>query len=231
MEAIILHAPGKRIGEIIHNLSAQNIKTKRKIWLSGKSLNGELMDTYMYLLHIDSADRSILTTIPELRKKKYFAPIVILDENENEETKKAAYESGADGYFAKPFSYHQLATSLKQLVCKKEMQRNDRWLKAFNLWLNLENRFVRRENHIIHLRNKEFSLLEYFIINRGKILTRNSILEYVWDRNANFASNTVDVHINRLRRKIDDPFRDKLIHTVYCVGYIFDKKKRGNKKY
>lgn len=226
MEAIILHAPGKRIGEITYKLNGQNIKTKRKIWIPGKAIREDFIHTNIFLLYKDSSDLSILATIPDLRKKKYFAPIVVLDENENEETKKAAFQQGADGYFAKPFSYHQLSTSLKQLVCKKEMQRNERWLKAFNLWLNLENRFVRRENHIIPLRNKEFSLLEYFIINRGKILTRNSILEYVWDRNANFASNTVDVHINRLRRKIDDPFRDKLIHTVYCVGYIFDKKKR-----
>ncbi len=85
---------------------------------------------------------------------------------------------------------------------------------------------MKRSNKIFRLRNKEFSLLEFFIINRGKILTRNLILEHVWDRNANFASNTVDVHINRLRQKIDVPFREKLIHTVPCVGYVFDRRKK-----
>lgn len=227
MEAIILHEPGKRIGEIMHQLESEKIKTKRKIWIPGKCLNGELIDTSMLLLYTDSPERSILSTIPDFRKKKYLMPIVVLDENENEETKKTALQLSADGYFSKPFSYGGLATSLKHLVCKKETLHEERWMKTCDVWLNLESRSARRNNQIISLRNKEFSLLEYFMINRGKILTRNSILDYVWDRNANFASNTVDVHINRLRRKIDSPFAEKLIHTVHCIGYVFDKRKPG----
>lgn len=227
MEAIILHLPGKRIGKIIGKLRNENIKIKSIIWTPEKSLNGNIVNTNMVLLHLDSPERNILSAIPDLRKKKYLMPVAVLDENNDAETKKTAFDMSADGYFPKPFSYCDLATDLKQLVCRKEMQHVERWMKAFNLWLNIENRFVKRENYIIPLRNKEFSLLEYFMINRGKILTRNSILEYVWDRNGNFASNTVDVHVNRLRRKIDDPFRDKLIHTVYCIGYIFDKRKPG----
>lgn len=229
MEAIILHLPGKRIGKIIGKLRNENIKIKSIIWTPEKSLNGNIVNTNMVLIHLDSPERNILSAIPDLRKKKYLMPVAVLDENENMETKKTAFDMSADGYFPKPFSYCDLATDLKQLVCRKEMQHAERWMKAFNLWLNIENRFVKRDNCIIPLRNKEFSLLEYFMINRGKILTRNSILEYVWDRNANFASNTVDVHVNRLRRKIDDPFREKLIHTVYCVGYIFDKRKKTGK--
>lgn len=229
MEAIILHLPGKRIGKIIGKLRNENIKIKSIIWTPEKSLNGNIVNTNMVLLHLDSPERNILSAIPDLRKKKYLMPVAVLDENNDAETKKTAFDMSADGYFSKPFSYCDLATDLKQLVCRKEMRHAQRWLKAFNLWLNLENRFVKRNDCIIPLRNKEFSLLEYFIINRGKILTRNSILEYVWDRNGNFASNTVDVHVNRLRRKIDDPFREKLIHTVYCVGYIFDKRKKTGK--
>lgn len=229
MEAIILHLPGKRIGKIIGKLRNENIKIKSIIWTPEKSLNGNIVNTNMVLIHLDSPERNILSAIPDLRKKKYLMPVAVLDENENMETKKTAFDMSADGYFPKPFSYCDLATDLKQLVYRKEMQHAERWMKAFNLWLNIENRFVKRDNCIIPLRNKEFSLLEYFMINRGKILTRNSILEYVWDRNANFASNTVDVHVNRLRRKIDDPFREKLIHTVYCVGYIFDKRKKTGK--
>ncbi|MBI2638475.1 response regulator transcription factor [Candidatus Peregrinibacteria bacterium] len=229
MEAIILHLPGKRIGKIIGKLQNENIKTKSIIWTPEKSLNGNIVNANMVLLHLTSPERNILSALPDLRKKKYLMPVAVLDESENMETKKIAFDMSADGYFSKPFSYIKLATELKHLVCRKAVQHAQRWLKACNLWLNLENRFVRREDQIIPLRNKEFSLLEYFIINRGKILTRNSILEYVWDRNANFASNTVDVHVNRLRRKIDDPFHDKLIHTVYCVGYIFDKRKKSGK--
>ena len=100
-----------------------------------------------------------------------------------------------------------------------------KWLRAYDIWLNMRRRFVKRHKLVIPLRNKEFALLEFFIINRGKIVTRDDILEHVWDRNGNFASNTVDVHINRLRRKLDRPFPEKLIHTIHCVGYRFEKVK------
>ena len=98
-------------------------------------------------------------------------------------------------------------------------------VRLYDIHLDLEHRFARRNKQTFPLRNKEFALLEFFMNNRGRVLTRDSILEHVWDRNATFSSNTVDVHINRLRRKLYDPFREKLIHTVHCLGYIFEKRK------
>lgn len=96
--------------------------------------------------------------------------------------------------------------------------------KAFDVRLDARAHFVKRQNQPIPLRNKEFALLEFFIMNQGRVLTRDDILECVWDRNGHFTSNTVDVHINRLRQKIDRPFKEKLIHTVHCVGYVFDRR-------
>ncbi len=224
MEAIILHKAGQRIWNLQKGLGYENIKTHSKIWEPSKELGPEIFDTNILILGCDSPDYGIIYIIPELRTKKYLFPIVVIDESKNEETKKLADSLGADTYFAKPFLFRNLAIELKNLVYKKENLMNHKWLRAYNIWLDMENRLVKRDKHTIPLRNKEFALLEFFIINRGKVLSRNAIMEHVWDRNANFASNTVDVHINRLRKKLDDPFREKLIHTIPCIGYSFEKR-------
>lgn len=223
MEAIILHKQGRRFGDLQKGLKYETIYLQSKIWDPDKELSGEIFEADVILIHSNSPDCEILKVISDIHRKKRFMPVVILDENKSEKTRERANSLGVDKYFSAPFSYIDLAIELKKLICKKESNGDHKWLRAYDLWLDLEHRFVKRESHIIPLRNKEFALLEFFIINRGKVLTRNSILEHVWDRNANFASNTVDVHINRLRKKIDDPFKNKLIHTIHCIGYFFDK--------
>lgn len=226
MYAILLHKSGQRMWEIQKGLLQENISVEGKIWKPLQELSAETFDTQLLLLAADPPDYEILHLMPHIRKQKYTLPVVLLDELENETARKNSLASGVDAYFSKPFNFCELATSLKKLVARKENENLNRWLRAYDVWLNIEQRLAKRCNQIIPLRNKEFSLLEFFIINRGKVLTRNTLLEYVWDRNANFASNTVDVHVNRLRRKLDDPFDEKLIHTIQCVGYVFDKRKR-----
>lgn len=224
MQAIILHKHGKKIGEIQKAFGQENITTLSRTWKPGKKINDELVDTNALVVYCSADDGQIISALPDIKKKKHSLPIVVISEGKREEIKKRALYFGADMYVEKPLEYRDLATQIKNLICKKTTQFDTRMLRAFGIWLDLEHRFARRDKNIIELRNKEFALLEYFIINRGKVLTRNAILDYVWDRNANFASNTVDVHINRLRRKIDDPFAQKLIHTIHCVGYIFEKR-------
>lgn len=226
MDAIILHNNAcRKIRDIQKKLNAENIKIKNKIWTPGKSINFNGFDVNMILIYLLPFEDELLDAISALRKQKQAIPIVVIDEVFSEKTQKKCLSLGADFYASKPIDFKKFAMDLKILVCKKEALCAERKLKAFSVLLDIENRFAKRENKVIPLRNKEFSLLEFFMINSGKILTRNMILEHVWDRNANFASNTVDVHINRLRRKLDDPFKEKLIHTVHCVGYRFSKKK------
>lgn len=224
MQAIILHNPGQRIGIIQKSLRKENIETRHKPWILRRKINHDILNVNVLIICCSSPDNELLRILPEVRKRKTSLVVAVLDETENKETKDLALASGADLYFARPVLYRNMAIELKNLVAKKDARQINKWLRAFDIWLDLDHRAVKRHRRIIPLRNKEFSLLEFFIINRGKILTRNSILEHVWDRNANFASNTVDVHINRLRRKLDDPFPKKLIHTVHCVGYVFDKR-------
>ena len=223
MNAIIFHKNGKRVNEIRKKLGFENIYIESRTYIPAHSSNIRIADTNMILIKLDSPDTEILALLPILKQKWNRLPIVVLDEQENTIAKQRALQLGADAYFSKPFYYRLLAIHLKNLACRKESYRKGKWVRALGVCLDMERRFVRRNNRTVRLRNKEFSLLEYLIINRGKLLTRNSILEHVWDRNANFASNTVDVHINRLRQKIDAPYKKKLIHTVPCVGYMFDE--------
>lgn len=226
MLAIFLHRHTKKLSDIQQELKYENISIEGKIWDPRVPLQWEVFDADVIVIMREEPNREVLNMIHEIRKKKHTMPIVVLDENFSEEIRSAALSSGADAYLAFPMNARDLAVKMKDLVSQKE--NNDtcsKWMKAFGLWLDISRRAAKRSNKWIPLRNKEFALLEFLIINRGRVLTRNSILEHVWDRNANLVSNTVDVHVNRLRRKIDDPFRDKLIHTVHSIGYCFDRDK------
>lgn len=231
MYAVILHKNGLNSTHLNRGLHYENIETDGKIWMQKKIPPHSILNAHILILYCRSPECEIIELLPQIRQQKYALPIVIFDEIYNKETERKAQQYSADGYFAPPYDYKTLALNLKNIIIKKEeIMHSLRWLHVSNIWLDTQQRLAKRDTCVIPLRNKEFSLLEFFMINRGKILTRNDILEHVWDRNANFASNTVDVHINRLRRKLDDPFKDKLIHTVHCIGYMFGKEKEENYK-
>jgi DNA-binding response OmpR family regulator len=114
-----------------------------------------------------------------------------------------------------------LANEIKKIINKNKKLNQDYILKVHDLILDINRREVERFGIKQFLRNKEFQLLEFLMRNTDTLLTRQIILENVWDRNAYFMTNTVDVHINCLRKKIDYNKNTQLIETVYCSGYIF----------
>ncbi len=116
--------------------------------------------------------------------------------------------------------FHRLTESLKSMIQKPLSTTNGSpRLKVGDLHADIETRHVEREQQPLYLRNKEFSLLESLMRNAGKVLTRTFLLENAWDRNTNVLSNTVDVHINRLRKKVDVGFTYSMIQTIPCIGY------------
>lgn len=225
MQAIILHRPGVRIGDLKRRLEAQHVGA-RSIPVAGHEPPEEILgEAHIIIVYCHQPGDDLLKIIPEIRRKRSLVPVVVIEENKNPETQKSAHFMGADGYFSLPISFSNLVVAFKKMITKKAILLNARRLRAFNMLLDINKRFLKRNSKVIPLRNKEYALLEFFILNKGKLLTRTMILENVWDRNAHFSSNTVDVHINRLRRKVDYPFREKFIHTIPCIGYVFDKKK------
>lgn len=224
----ILHQPNQRTDHLQKNLKRENINVEHRA-IESDDLAPGLFESSAFIFYCDRLGCDCLPFIPRVRSIRRSIPIIVIDSSDRPEIKKKALNLGADCYFSEPLAYHSLALFIKNLVFRKTLRNANRWLRAFNVWLDVESRFAKRDHSAILLRHKEFELLEFFIINRGKILTRNTILENVWDRNANFASNTVDVHVNRLRRKIDDPFPEKLIHTIHCLGYVFEKRDGSEK--
>ena len=139
------------------------------------------------------------------------------------QTKIKALNIGADDYLTKPFSITELLARVRALLRREKTIIADT-LSLADLTVDIRSHKVIRGNKEIKLNRKEFSLLEYLMRNKGAVLTRNMILDHVWDMNADMFTNTVDVHIRFLREKIDDGYKKKLLKTVHGCGYKIDEK-------
>jgi two-component system, OmpR family, copper resistance phosphate regulon response regulator CusR len=176
------------------------------------------------ILHHNHEDTVCFDTCLWMRASYPHTPIIILDDRPNMEERAEFLREGVRAYFGRPFSFRDLGVQIKCCVYKQSGLLRKKMLRYEDLRLYLETREVHRDGKRIDLCNKEFALLEFFMLNMGQVLTRNDILENVWDHNTNIMTNTVDVHVNKIRRKIGG---DRVIHTVPCVGYRFGEKPPG----
>jgi two-component system, OmpR family, copper resistance phosphate regulon response regulator CusR len=152
-------------------------------------------------------------------------PVLMLTALGTTEDKLAGFEAGTNDYLVKPFEFRELLARVKVLVRSSDnLRETANKLFAADLELDLDRKAVRRGDSFIDLTAKEFSLLEYFMRNTGRVLSRNDIAEKVWDASFEFSTNVVDVYVNFLRKKIDKGFSKKLIHTKVGFGYIFGDK-------
>ena len=149
-------------------------------------------------------------------------PVLMLTALGTTDDKLAGFEAGANDYLVKPFEFRELLARVKVLL-----RSTDQAYESINklvygdIELDLDKKAARRAGTIINLTAKEFSLLEYFMRNPGRVLSRNDIAEKVWDVSFDFSTNVVDVYVNFLRKKIDRGFDKKLIRTKVGFGYIF----------
>jgi DNA-binding response OmpR family regulator len=147
-------------------------------------------------------------------------PILILTATDEVAERVACLDAGADDYLTKPFSFSELSARIRA-VRRRKNQAAQAFLKVADLELDYMQRTVHRGGRVIELTPKEFGLLEYFMRNPGKHITRNMIIEHVWKLSPDTMTNVVDVYVNYLRKKIDEGARIKLIRTVRGVGYEF----------
>lgn len=155
-----------------------------------------------------------------LRQQKNNTPILMLTAKDKISDKVEGLNAGADDYLVKPFAFEELLARIRSLLRRPHQVINP-VLSLANLTLNTQTYEVERAGKRISLTSKEFSLLEYLLRNKGRILSKESIMTHVWDYDADILPNTVEVYIGYLRSKIDRAFREHppLIHTVRGFGY------------
>jgi DNA-binding response OmpR family regulator len=153
-----------------------------------------------------------------VRRSNPTLPVLVVTARDATEDKVKHFEAGADDYLTKPFDLAELVVRVKSLLRRTPVERTDVILLS-NLELNRLTHQVRRGGQNIELTSKEYALLEYLLSSPSRVFTRSMILEHVWDQSFEGVTNIVDVYVRHLRRKVDDPFPVKLIHTVRGVGY------------
>ena len=160
-----------------------------------------------------------LSILQELRRKKLSTPVLLLTVRAAIEDKVLGLDTGADDYLSKPFAFQELLARVRALL-RRRAEAEPSLLQVADLTLDPASRFVTRGEEKIELTTKEFALLDYFMRNPGRVLTRTIIAEHVWDYDFDPMTNVIDVYVNYLRKKIDAGRELKLIHTVRGVGYV-----------
>ena len=174
------------------------------------------------ILDLGLPDISGLQVCKQLRSKGITTPLIVLTDNYDLQTLVSLLNAGADDYLTTPFGIEELRARLNALCRRTTMNYIEDIICVKDLTLNRTRREASRSGVRVPLRRKEFDILEYLVINRGRALSRNMIMSNVWDSSKERWNNTIDVHIKSLRDKIDRPFAMPIIKTAYGVGYMVE---------
>lgn len=173
----------------------------------------------LIILDINLPELNGVEVCRQIREKKQ-VPILMLTALGTLDNKVTGLDAGADDYLVKPFEFQELLARIRALSRRAPETNAGITYKVADLELNTGTKSVKRSGVIIELTAKEYNLLEYFLKNQGKVLSRADIAENVWDLNFDTGTNIIDVYINYLRKKIDKDFSPKLIHTLIGMGYV-----------
>jgi heavy metal response regulator len=160
-----------------------------------------------------------LQVLKALRQEKVMTPVLLLTVRATIEEKVLGLDAGADDYLTKPFAFEELLARVRALL-RRRAAAQPTILQVADLTLDPARRLVFRDGERIDLSTREFALLDYFMRNPGRVLTRTLIAEHVWDYDFDTMTNVIDVYVNYLRKKIDAGRARKLLHTVRGVGYV-----------
>jgi len=164
-----------------------------------------------------------VTMTRTLRGSGNRTPILMLSALGDVEDRVVGLKAGADDYLVKPFAFSELQARIEALVRRAEPESPDTVLTVADLEMDLLKREVRRNQQKVDLQPREFRLLEYLMRHSGQVVTRTMLLEKVWDYHFDPQTNVIDVHISRLRGKIDKEFEVSLLHTVRGAGYMLSE--------
>jgi DNA-binding response OmpR family regulator len=185
----------------------------------------ELAQTYQYdliLLDLMLPGMDGSEVLRRVRKENSSVPVLILSARDTVQDKVANIETGADDYLTKPFAFAELSVRIKALMRRGPVNRAST-IRVDDLELDRLSQQVKRAGQRIDLTSKEYALLEYLMSNAGRVLSRNMIIEHVWDQSFDGITNIVDVYIRHLRNKVDTGHDSKLLRTVRGVGYTIQQ--------
>lgn len=157
--------------------------------------------------------------VAELRRDEVRTPILFLTARDSVRDRVKGLELGADDYLVKPFAFPELLARIRS-VLRRAPQQQPEDLRIEDLELDMERHKAMRSGVPLNLTPKEFLLLAHLVRSTGAVVSRTEIAEHVWDVGFTTDTNVVDVVVRRLRAKVDDPFKTKLIHTIRGVGYV-----------
>lgn len=184
----------------------------------------DYIKTYHYdlvILDLQLPDGTGTSLLRRMREMGHSMPALILTARSDLESKVTNFQAGADDYVIKPVAMAELSIRVQALL-RRGPALQENVLKAGTLEMNRLTRQVRRDGKRIELSPREYSLLEYLFLHSGRILSRNMIVEKIWDQSFEGLTNIVDVYIGHLRRKIDEGHEPKMIRTVRGLGYMLD---------
>jgi two-component system, OmpR family, response regulator len=164
--------------------------------------------------------RDGLSLIREMRRQRIATPVIVLSARGEVDDRVRGLETGADDYLTKPFAFSELLARVQALVRRASGAAEPTRLAAADLSLDIVTREVSRAGRRIELQPLEFSLLAYLMRNAGRVVSKTTIMEHVWDYHFDPGTNVVEARISRLRDKMDRDFDRKLIHTIRGVGYV-----------
>jgi len=164
--------------------------------------------------------RDGLSLIHHLRSTGMQTPVLILSALGEVDNRVDGLRAGGDDYWVKPYAFSELLARLQALLRRVQPQQEQTLLKVRDLEMDLLKRRVTRAGTVISLQPREFNLLEYFRRHAGQVVTRTMLLEKVWDYHFDPQTNVIDVHVSRLRSKVDKDFDVPLLHTIRGAGYL-----------
>jgi heavy metal response regulator len=170
------------------------------------------------ILDVMLPDQDGRAVCAELRRRGCRTPVLMVTARDAVDDRVAGLDSGADDYLIKPFAFAELLARIRALLRREPVLKNT-VLQIADLTLDTTSRTVRRGDQLIAQTSNEYSLLEFLMRHPNQTLTRAAIAEHVWNYDFDNLTNLIDVHIFALRRKLDDPYQTKLLHTVRGVGY------------
>lgn len=181
-------------------------------YIAGAEYDAVILDIMMPVL-------DGLTVLRTIRRQGSTIPVLLLTARDSIEDRVTGLDAGANDYLVKPFAFEELLARIRVLL-RKPAETSSTCLQTADLKILLDTHQVFRGNTEIRLSGKEFSLLRYMMQNEGIVLSREKLEQHIWNYDFTGGSNVIDVYIRYLRRKIDDGFEPKLIHTVRGTGYV-----------